>query len=72
MNWAAFWIFLAIVYTADALLFSQGLDTLFFKHKTKEEKQRQELKLLLLETDLLIKQVKLNNITKKTPKEDHY
>lgn len=36
-DWAGFWIALAIIYCADAYVYLQGHDSLFFMHKTAAE-----------------------------------
>ena len=45
-DWAGFWIAFAVVFTVDAYVFLQGYDTLFFEHKTLEEKALQKKKLM--------------------------
>jgi hypothetical protein len=44
-GWAAFWIMCAVYVACDTWLYSQGHETLLWKHKTPEEKaiQRRDL-----------------------------
>ena len=39
-----FWIFLSTLFVCDAWIFSQGCDSFFHSHKTKEEKEIQKAK----------------------------
>lgn len=45
LDWAAFWLSLAIIYGIDAAVFCRGYDTFFFKHKTAIELEGQRHRL---------------------------
>ena len=41
-GWFGFWIFMTVFFIGDTYLYSQGHETLFWKHKTVEEKEMQK------------------------------
>lgn len=41
-GWFGFWIFMTVFLLCDTYLYSRGHETMFWKHKTVEEKQIQQ------------------------------
>jgi hypothetical protein len=41
-GWFGFWIFMTVFLLCDTYLYSKGHETMFWKHKTVEEKQIQQ------------------------------
>lgn len=42
MAWLGFWIFASTFLVCDTYLFSKGYNSVFWEHKTQEEKQLRE------------------------------
>jgi hypothetical protein len=56
-GWFGFWIFMSVFCAVDTWLFSRGYDTLFYTHKTPEEKQIQQYRISILKSDAEVKQL---------------
>lgn len=44
-SWLGFWAFLSVLLICDCWIFSQGYDSFLQTHKTKAEKQIQQIKI---------------------------